>query len=105
LGLGGGPGKPGEVPGEVDGLVPIRHGELLLDVFGDVDEDRAGAAGGGDEEGFGDDAGNVVDVEDEVVVLGDGSGDFDDGGFLEGVGANHAPGDLAGDGDDGDAVH
>ena len=99
MGLGGGPGKPGEVPGEVDGLVPIRHGELLLDVFGDVDEDRAEVAGGGNN------ARNVVDVEDELVVLGDGSDDFDNGGFLEGVDANHAPGDLAGDGDDGDVVH
>ena len=40
-----------------------------------------------------------------LVVLGDGSDDFDNGGFLEGVDANHAPGDLAGDGDDGDVVH
>ena len=72
---------------------------MLLDVFGDVDEDRAEVAGGGNN------ARNVVDVEDELVVLGDGSDDFDNGGFLEGVDANHAPGDLAGDGDDGDVVH
>ena len=38
-------------------------------------------------------------------MLGDGSADFDDWGFLEGVGADHAAGDLAGDGDKGNGVH
>jgi len=37
-------------------------------------------------------------------MLCDGTRYLDDGGFLEGVGADHAAGDLAGDGDEGDAV-
>lgn len=89
---------------ELHGAVPIRDDELLLHVFGDVDEDRPGAAGGGEEERFFNHAWNVFHVQDEVIVLGDGSGDLDDGRLLEGVGADHAAGDLAGDGDEGDAV-
>lgn len=37
-------------------------------------------------------------------MLCDGASYLDDGGFLEGVGADHAAGDLAGDGDEGGAV-
>ena len=37
-------------------------------------------------------------------MLSDGTCYLDDGGFLEGVCADHAAGDLAGDGDEGDAV-
>jgi len=38
-------------------------------------------------------------------VFGDGSGNFHDGGFLEGVGADHPPRDLPGDGHHRHAVH
>lgn len=41
--------------------------------------------------------GDVVDVEDEVAMLGDGVGDINDGGLLEGIGAYHSTRDLAGD--------
>lgn len=37
-------------------------------------------------------------------MFGDGTGYLDNGGFLEGVDADHAVGDLAGDGDDGVGV-
>lgn len=37
-------------------------------------------------------------------MFSDGASYLDDGGFLEGVGADHAAGDLAGDGDEGDGV-
>ncbi len=47
-------------------------GGVLLRVFGDVDEDGAGATGFGDLEGLADGGGDVFGAGDEVVVLGDG---------------------------------
>jgi hypothetical protein len=47
------------------------------------------------------DTGDIIDVEDQVVVLGDGAGDLCDGHLLEGVGAAKAVGDRAHDGDQG----
>ncbi len=77
---------------------------VLLRVFGDVDEHRAGAAGLCDLEGLADGGGDVFGAGDEVVVLGDGQGDAGDVDLLEGVGAEDFAADLAGDGDDGDGV-
>ena len=57
----------------------------------------------GDLEGEADGGGDVFGAGDEEVVLGDGEGDAGDVDFLEGVGAEDFGGDLAGDGDDGDA--
>ncbi len=76
----------------------------LLGVLGDVDEDGAGAAGGGDLEGEPDGRGDVFGAGDEEVVLGDGQGDAGDVDFLEGVGAEDFRGDLAGDRDHGDGI-
>lgn len=45
-------------------LKPIRDGELLLHILGDVDEYGAGAAGRGQEKSLANNAGNVVDVEE-----------------------------------------
>ena len=87
---------------DVDGRVVALR---LEDVLGDIDEDGAGASGGGDVEGFVDDLGELVEVLDEIVVLGAGAGDAEGVGFLEGVAADELAGDLAGDGDDGDGVH
>jgi hypothetical protein len=56
-----------------------------LDILGDVDHDRPGTSGGGDAEGFMDDAGELVDVLDQPVVLGAWPGDADGVAFLEGV--------------------
>ena len=84
--------------GEVEG----RGG--LLRVFGDVDQNGAGATFSGDLEGFADGGRDVLGAGDEVVVLGDGQGDAGDVDLLEGVGAEDFGGDLAGDGDDGDAI-
>ena len=75
------------------------------DVLGEVDDDRAGAAAAGDVEGLVDGAGEVGAALDEVVVLGGGAGDAGGVGFLEGVVADEVGGDLAGEADDGDAVH
>ena len=84
--------------------VEVEEGGGLLGVLGDVDEDRAGAAGAGDLKRFADGWGDVFGAGDEEVVLGDGQGDAGDVDLLEGVAAEDFRGDLAGDGDDGDAV-
>ena len=76
----------------------------LLRVFGDVDEDRAGAAGLCDLEGEAQRAGQVFSAVDEEVVLGHGQCDAGDVHFLKGVGAEHFAGDVAGDADDGNGI-
>jgi hypothetical protein len=45
------------------------------------------------------DAGDIVDVEDQIVVLGDGAGDLCDGHLLEGITTANSMVDLARDGD------
>ncbi len=84
---------------------PAEGGGRLQRVLGDVDQDRAGAAGGGDVEGLGDHPGDLGRVGDQVVVLGDRHGDAADVRLLEGVGADRLGGDLAGDRDDRHGVH
>src|SRR4029077_1688907 len=71
----------------------------------DVDQHGAGAAGGRDVERFVDHARQLVDVGDQVAVLGDGAGGADDVGFLEGIAPDLSAGDLAGDGDHRHRVH
>jgi hypothetical protein len=90
-GLGGTPDLPGvpdrgrSVTGQVDlgleGAVELG----LLNVLGHVDEHRSRTPRRGDVERLADHPGNVVDVLDEVVVLGDGQGDAVDVGLLKGV--------------------
>ena len=70
-------------------------------ILRNVDQDGAGTAIFGEEKGLANNPRSVIYVEDKVIVLGDGSGYFDDGGFLEGIGADHAAGDLVGNGDKG----
>ena len=70
-----------------------------LHVLWNIDNDRAGAAGGGDVEGFVQDARQVIDVADQPIVLGAGAGDADRVAFLERVGADQKGGDLAGEAD------
>ena len=68
-----------------DGLVVALRLEHIL---GDIDEDGAGASGGGNVEGLVDDLGKFVEFLDEVVVLGAGTGNAEGIGFLEGVAAD-----------------
>lgn len=93
------------VTGEVLGGRPREGGLRLQGVLGDVDQDRAGAAGGGDVEGLGDRPRDVLGLGDQEVVLGDRHRDADDVRLLEGVGADRLGGDLAGDRDQRDGVH
>ena len=60
----------------------------VLDVLGNVDDDRAGAAGSGDVERLMDRAGQLVDIGDEVVVLGTAARDARRVSLLEGVRAD-----------------
>ena len=76
-----------------------------LHVLGDVDDDGAGPAGAGDVEGFVQDAGEIVDVLHQPVVLGAGPRDADRVALLEGVVADQVRGYLAGDADDGNGIH
>ena len=66
-----------------------------LHVLGNIDNDRAGPAGGGDVEGLVQDARQVIDVADQPIVFGAGTGDADRVAFLEGVGADEKSRDLA----------
>ncbi len=75
----------GHVGGVIDGFFDLVGG----DIHGEIDEHGAGAAGGGDEEGFVDDAREVLDGLHEISAFGDGPDDAGDVGFLEGVVADH----------------
>src|SRR6266851_2906579 len=76
----------------------------LLGVLGDVDEDGPGASGLRDLEGETDCRRDVFGAGHKEVVLGDGQGDAGDVDLLKCIAAEDLGGDLAGDGDDGDAV-
>ena len=76
-----------------------------LDVLGDVDDDRPGATGARDIERLVQDAGELVHVLHEVIVLGAGPGDADGVAFLERVIADEVGRHLTGDADDGNGIH
>ena len=76
-----------------------------LHVLGNVDHDRAGAAGAGDVERLVQDAREIVDVLHQPVVLGAGPRDADRVALLEGVVADQVRRHLAGDAHDGDRIH
>ena len=78
---------------------------LLLHVAGDVDEHRAGAAGGGDVKGLFDDAGQLGGVLDQIRVLGKGRHCAGDVHLLKDVTAQQVTGHLTGDGHHGDGIH
>ena len=65
----------------------MRH-QGVLNVLGNIHQDRAGPAGVREMKGFLHDPGDVPGVLHEVVMLGDRPGDLDHRGFLEGVGAD-----------------
>ena len=75
-----------------------RVGLLLERVLGDVDVNRAGTTASGDVEGFGEDAGQVVRVADQVVVLGHRQRDAVDVDLLERVLADQRGRHVARDG-------
>ena len=93
------------VAGKVTGRGPHELGGPLLGILGDVDEDRAGASGGGDVEGLGHARDDVLGTGDEEGVLDEGHRGPDDVGLLEGVRPDSAASDLPGDGQHGHRVH
>ena len=95
----------GFVAGQVQGLRVLELAGLLLDIARDVDEDGTGAARGGDVERLFEGLRNILDVEDELVVLGDRDADAGDVGLLEAVAADEPADDGAGDADEGHGVH
>src|SRR5579871_5716717 len=90
---------------QVQRRVPIRNRARLLGVLGHVNEDRARPAGGSDVERLLEHVGQLLDVLDQIIMLGDRHGDAGNVSLLEGVFAQYGAGDLAGDGDEGRAVH
>src|ERR1019366_2495936 len=76
------------VTGKVDGSDGLVVALRLENVLSDIDEDGAGASGGGDVEGLVDDLREIFEFLDEVVVLGTGARDAEGIGFLEGVAAD-----------------
>ena len=93
------------VPGQVQLRRPTERARALQHVLGNVDENGAVSAGGGDVERLGDRPRDIVTVANQEVVLGDRHGHAGDVGLLEGVGADQRPPDLPGDGDHRDGVH
>ena len=83
--------------------VPAGRGDL--DVLGNVDHDRTGAARGGDAERFLDDPGQFRRVLHQIVVLGAVAGDADGVGFLKRVRADQPGRDLPGDDHQRDRIH
>ena len=85
--------------------VPVRHGRLQLQILGDVDDHRAGAARSRDVECFLHHASHIFDPLHEVVVLRDATANLDHRRLLERVGPDHGRVHLTGDGDDRRRIH
>jgi len=84
---------------------PVPLHRVLQHVFGQVDERRAGAAGGGDVERLTHHHRNVLRAHHQLVVLGDAARDADRVAFLERIGADRRRRNLAGDADHRNRVH
>ena len=84
--------------------IVVGHGLVHLHILRHIDQHRALAAGGGDDERFLHDAGHVVHIGHKIMMLRDAAADFHDRRFLERVGADDPGGHLAGDRDQRDAV-
>ena len=76
-----------------------------LDVLGDVDQNGAGAAVGGNMEGLMQRVGKVVRILDQPVMLGAGAGDADGVRLLKGIVADHEGWNLTGQNNHRDRVH
>ena len=74
-------------------------------VFGNIDNHRAGASGAGDMKGFLDRYGQVANILDQKVVFDDGACDTHGVAFLESVKTNRMRGHLTGNDHHRDAVH
>mmetsp|Transcript_6804 Transcript_6804/g.11684 ORF Transcript_6804/g.11684 Transcript_6804/m.11684 type:complete len:270 (+) Transcript_6804:1302-2111(+) len=73
------------VPFKIHGVRPDRGGQLLLDIFGNIDEYRSRPTGFCDMESGLDHPRNLVDGSNQMVVFRYGPSDFHDGSFLKGI--------------------
>lgn len=93
-------GEGGQGAVHRDGFTEDTGGDIL----GQIDEDRSGAAAGGDFESLLDATGEFSDGLDHDVPLGASTGDTDNIGFLERVGTDQAGGHLTAEDDHGSTV-
>ena len=75
-----------------------------LHVLGDVDEHGAGTAGFGNLKRLPNGVGQLTNVCNKVIVLGDGDGDTGNVNLLEAVPTDEGGGDVAGDSHHGDGI-
>ncbi len=93
------------------GLVLERSARLAiarggdLHVLGQINHDRAGAAGGGDMERLMNHRAEIGGILHQIIMLGAVARDADRVGLLKGIGADQVGGDLPGDDDDRDRIH
>ena len=105
-GLGGGDGVVIDARRLVgNGETVVVRSRLELHILGQIDQNRTGAARGGDMEGFLDRGGNLGGRADQDRMFHDRQGDAQDVDFLKGVSAHQALGDIAGDADDRHRIH
>ena len=82
----------------------VQRHHIQLNVFWNVDQNGARTTCRRDMKRLFHDPRDVANTRDHIVVLRDGSTNFDHRSFLEGVASNHRLRHLAGDGDQRDAV-
>jgi len=98
-------GRPlGTITREVHRDIEIDFGRIELHVLGQIDDHWAGTPRAGDVEGFFNHPRHVLDIGDQVVVLGDPSTHFDNRRFLERIGTDDGRRHLAGDAYQWDAI-
>mmetsp|Transcript_9198 Transcript_9198/g.17272 ORF Transcript_9198/g.17272 Transcript_9198/m.17272 type:complete len:240 (-) Transcript_9198:324-1043(-) len=98
-------GETADVTGDGHRNVPFRNSQLLLNILGNINKDGAGTTGTSEEEGFLHNTGDVSDVQDEVIVLGNGTGHFNNWRLLKTIRTNHTARDLASNSNKGNRVH
>ena len=86
-------------------LLLVDVGLVHQHVFGQVDDNGAGAAGRRDQKGLVNNARDVFNLLHQVVVLGTGAGDAGGIGFLEGVLPDQMGRHLPGQADNRNGVH
>ena len=94
----------GLVAADVDLLGILVAAQSLLNILGDVHNNRSGLAGAGDVKGLFDNAAQILPAADGDGVLGDAAGDANNIHFLEGVISDQIEGNLSGEADQRHAV-
>ena len=90
---------------QVHGRIVIGHNLPDLHILRQVNDDGAGTTGHREVKSLFHNPGNVLSFGYQVVVLGDGTADFDNRRFLKRVCANKRCAHLPGDSNDRDGIH